>query len=283
MGRVYLFALAIGELSVLCASWCSLLPGVNSPHRWHRHGAHAHAAVRVVLGGLSGRLSDAGHIGCPAPTATRAVARYETAFQILPLSCARAWCARRDQIGGPANTSRPMRPGLAGVHERVEAFTTRAWWLRRSGSVSASPAPSSIRVLAASGWPWFLTAAPRAWAASMWSRAPESSQPVATAPVSPSTAFLTWHRRARRSAGCAEEFMPIVHRLLEPQELAARDSSSPQHLQTYLNEFTFRFNRRFYPFNAFRSLLGIAGGVTSPTYAQLYSAKSRTTTSSGGL
>ncbi len=53
---------------------------------------------------------------------------------------------------------------------------------------------------------------------------------------------------------------------------------SPQHLQAYLNEFTFRFNRRFYPFNAFRSLLGIAGGVTAPTYAeQLYAAKSRHT------
>ena len=32
---------------------------------------------------------------------------------------------------------------------------------------------------------------------------------------------------------------------------------SPQHLQAYLNEFTFRFNRRFYPFNSFRSILGI--------------------------
>jgi hypothetical protein len=38
-----------------------------------------------------------------------------------------------------------------------------------------------------------------------------------------------------------------------------------------LNEFTFRFNRRFYPFNAFRSLLGVAGDVTAPTYAELYS------------
>ena len=45
-------------------------------------------------------------------------------------------------------------------------------------------------------------------------------------------------------------------------------------LQAYLNEFTFRFNRRFYPFNAFRSLLGIAGNVTAPTYAELYAAKS---------
>jgi len=84
----------------------------------------------------------------------------------------------------------------------------------------------------------------------------------------------------------AEEFMPIVHLVFSNLKTWLRGihhGVSPQHLQTYLNEFTFRFNRRFYPFNAFRSLLGIAGGVTAPTYAQLYSAKSRTTTSSGGL
>jgi len=39
---------------------------------------------------------------------------------------------------------------------------------------------------------------------------------------------------------------------------------SPQHPQAYLNEFTFRFNCRFYPFNAFRSLLGIVGDFTAP-------------------
>jgi hypothetical protein len=37
--------------------------------------------------------------------------------------------------------------------------------------------------------------------------------------------------------------------------------------------FTFRFNRRFYPFNAFRSLLGIAGDVNAPTFEELYSGK----------
>jgi len=36
---------------------------------------------------------------------------------------------------------------------------------------------------------------------------------------------------------------------------------SAKHLQAYLNEFTFRFNRRFHPFNAFRSLLGIAAAL----------------------
>jgi len=84
----------------------------------------------------------------------------------------------------------------------------------------------------------------------------------------------------------AEEFMPIIHLVFSNLKTWLRGihhGVSPQHLQAYLNEFTFRFNRRFYPFNAFRSLLGIAGGVSAPTYAELYAAKSRTTTSSGCL
>ena len=43
------------------------------------------------------------------------------------------------------------------------------------------------------------------------------------------------------------------------------------HLQAYLNEYVFRFNRRFYPMTAFNSVLGIAAHATSPTYEQLYS------------
>ncbi len=58
---------------------------------------------------------------------------------------------------------------------------------------------------------------------------------------------------------------------------------SAKHLQAYLNEFTFRFNRRFYPFNAFRSLLGIAGGAEAPTYAELYSGAWKHPTYSGCL
>ena len=79
----------------------------------------------------------------------------------------------------------------------------------------------------------------------------------------------------------AEEFMPIIHLVFSNLKTWLRgihQGVSPQHLQAYLNEFTFRFNRRFYPFNAFRSLLGIAGDVTALTYAGLYAAKSRTTT-----
>jgi hypothetical protein len=44
-----------------------------------------------------------------------------------------------------------------------------------------------------------------------------------------------------------------------------------QHLQAYLNEYVFRFNRRFYPMTAFNSVLGLAAHSASPTYAELYS------------
>jgi transposase-like protein len=72
----------------------------------------------------------------------------------------------------------------------------------------------------------------------------------------------------------AEECLPIIHLVfanLKSWLLGIHHGVSHQHLQAYLNEFTFRFNRRFYPFNGFRSLLGIAGATTAPTYDELYS------------
>lgn len=72
----------------------------------------------------------------------------------------------------------------------------------------------------------------------------------------------------------AEEYLPIVHLIfsnLKSWLMGCHHGVSPQHLQAYLNEFTFRFNRRFYPFNAFRSLLGISGNAPAPTYEGLYS------------
>lgn len=80
----------------------------------------------------------------------------------------------------------------------------------------------------------------------------------------------------------AETFLPIVHLVFSNLKTWLRGTHhgvSPQHLQAYLNEFTFRF----YPFNAFRSLLGIAGDATTLTYAELYAKKSGHATSSGCL
>lgn len=73
----------------------------------------------------------------------------------------------------------------------------------------------------------------------------------------------------------AEEFLPIVHLVFSNLKAwlggTHHGRVEPKHLQTYLNEFVFRFNRRFYPFNAFRSLLGIGTNGEGPTYAGLYS------------
>ena len=75
----------------------------------------------------------------------------------------------------------------------------------------------------------------------------------------------------------AEEYLPIVHLVFSNLKAWLQGTHhgrvEPKHLQTYLNEFTFRFNRRFYPFNSFRSLLGIGANGEAPTYDGLYSGK----------
>jgi len=75
----------------------------------------------------------------------------------------------------------------------------------------------------------------------------------------------------------AEEYLPIVHLVFSNLKAWLQSTHhgrvEPKHLQAYLNEFAFRFNRRFYPFNAFRSLLGIGANGESPTYDGLYSGK----------
>ena len=72
----------------------------------------------------------------------------------------------------------------------------------------------------------------------------------------------------------AEDYLSMVHLVflnLKSWLRGTHHGVSPQHLQAYLNEFTFRFNHRFYPFSAFRSLLGLASEGEAPTYAELYS------------
>ena len=75
----------------------------------------------------------------------------------------------------------------------------------------------------------------------------------------------------------AEEYLPIIHLVFSNLKAWLKGTHhgrvEPKHLQTYLNEFAFRFNRRFYPFNGFRSLLGIGANGESPTYDGLYSGK----------
>lgn len=75
--------------------------------------------------------------------------------------------------------------------------------------------------------------------------------------------------------GKAEAHLPMIHLVFSNLKSWIMGTHhgriEPKHLQAYLNEYVFRFNRRFYPMTAFNSILGIAARSVPPTYAQLYS------------
>lgn len=71
--------------------------------------------------------------------------------------------------------------------------------------------------------------------------------------------------------GKSEPMVRVVFRNLKSWLRGTHHGVSPQHLQAYLNEFSFRFNRRSDPFGAFPSLLGIGTNGEGPTYDGLYS------------
>ena len=71
-----------------------------------------------------------------------------------------------------------------------------------------------------------------------------------------------------------EAHLPMIHIAfsnLKSWLLGTHHGVSHRHLQAYLNEFVFRFNRRFYPMTAFNSALGLAAHASAPTYKKLYS------------
>jgi transposase-like protein len=75
-------------------------------------------------------------------------------------------------------------------------------------------------------------------------------------------------------AAATDAHLPLIHLIfsnLKTWILGTHHGTSQQHLQAYLNEYTFRFNRRFYPMTAFNSVLGIAAHTVPPTYEGLYS------------
>jgi hypothetical protein len=73
----------------------------------------------------------------------------------------------------------------------------------------------------------------------------------------------------------ADAHLPMIHLVfsnLKTWILGTHHGAIAQHhLQAYLNEYVFRFNRRFYPMTAFNSVLGLAAHAVSPTYEALYS------------
>jgi transposase-like protein len=74
-------------------------------------------------------------------------------------------------------------------------------------------------------------------------------------------------QRALRVAGRDEDLVPRLHRAVSNLKSWLRGTHrgvSSDHLQVYLDEFVFRFNRRGSPMAAFQTLLGL-GALHSPT------------------
>ena len=194
-------------------------------------------------------------------------------------SSARGWCARirTGSAAGPASTSKSMKPGLAaGRAAKAVASTDKVLCRQRCGRFAST---SRHQARQAEGWSLCRAGSARHRAGPQRGvalrlrgvrrcrRLERLRQPCQARLQTPR------HRSTGRSAG-RRGYLPIIHLVfanLKTWLNGIHHGVSHQHLKAYLNEFTFRFNRRFYPFNAFRSLLGIAGDVTAPTYAELYS------------
>ena len=82
------------------------------------------------------------------------------------------------------------------------------------------------------------------------------------------------HAEVEGSPERAVEILPHIHLVfsnLKTWLLGTHHGSvQKQHMQAYLNEFTFRFNRRGTPMAAFQTVLGLIGERQGPTYEGLY-------------
>ena len=65
----------------------------------------------------------------------------------------------------------------------------------------------------------------------------------------------------------AEKHLPMIHLVFSNLKTWINGTHhgriEPRHLQAYLNEFVFRFNRRFYPMNSFNFRFGDFGADCS--------------------
>ena len=81
------------------------------------------------------------------------------------------------------------------------------------------------------------------------------------------------HRpRTQRAPSRATKVLPRVHRVfgnLKTWLVGTHHGVSHKHLQAYLDEFTFRFNRRRTPMAAFQTLLGLGTQQVPTTYKRL--------------
>jgi hypothetical protein len=212
--------------------------------------------------------------------------RYETAFQILHKLRAGMVRPDRDRIGGAPDVHVEVDESLVGgatrgqgrgVHDKTLvacAVEVRKSKPKVKGAVSRRGGRYAGRIR--------LEVVPDRSAKSLCGFVEAAVEPDALIVTDAWPAYAGLPDRGYRHLPVAvagapdmiDDYLPLVHIAfsnLKSWLKGCHHGVSPQHLQAYLNEFSFRFNRRFYPFNSFRSLLGIGGRTAGPTYEGLYS------------
>jgi transposase-like protein len=84
-------------------------------------------------------------------------------------------------------------------------------------------------------------------------------------------------RAARAHGEDTHEILPRVHRVISNLKSWLQGTHrgvSGEHLQVYLDEYTFRFNRRRTPMAAFQTLLGLQSQQQPTTYRSIVTAGS---------
>src|SRR4051794_21709371 len=82
-----------------------------------------------------------------------------------------------------------------------------------------------------------------------------------------------WWPLRRRPAADLDEILPRVHRVISNLKSWLQGTHrgvSREHLQVYLDEYVFRFNRRRTPMAAFQTLLGLGSQQPPTTYRDIY-------------
>ena len=79
-------------------------------------------------------------------------------------------------------------------------------------------------------------------------------------------------QRAAKKAGDPDPILPRVHRAISNFKTwlrGTRRSVSNEHLQVYMDEFTYRYNRRGTPLSAFQTVLGLGAQQAPTSYQQI--------------
>jgi transposase-like protein len=220
------------------------------------------------------------------------LSRYETAFQILHKLRSGMVRPERDSIGGeyPVEVDECFVGGRTrgeggGVHHMATVIGAVEVRVRKDAKQGAAKAPAGtvpikklvyagrlrLRVIEDRRGPGLLSFV---------------TENVATGSIVRTDGFYPYQELSRDSyqhypltiAGDpdkADAHLPMIHLVfsnLKTWILGTHHGAIAQHhLQAYLNEYVFRFNRRFYPMTAFNSVLGLAVHTPSPTYEELYS------------